>query len=43
MSNSLDPDKDRRAVGLDLGPNCLQWYSADDIKSLQAREELINC
>ena len=31
VSNSLDPDQDRRCVGLDLGrPNCLQRLSADD-------------
>ena len=30
MSNGLDPDQDRRSVGLDLGPNCLQRNSADD-------------
>ena len=30
MSNSLDPDQDRRFVGPDLGPNCLQRLSAED-------------
>ena len=30
VSNSLDPDQDRHYVGPDLGPNCLQWLSADD-------------
>ena len=30
MSNSLDPDQDRRPVGPDQGPNCLQRLSADD-------------
>ena len=30
MSNSLDPDQDRRSVGPDLGPNNLQRLSADD-------------
>ena len=30
VSNSLDPDQDRRSVGPDLGPNCLQRLSADD-------------
>ena len=30
VSNSLDPDQARRYVGPDLGPNCLQWVSADD-------------
>ena len=28
--NGLDPDQDRRFVGPDLGPNCLQRLSADD-------------
>ena len=28
VSNSLDPDQDRRFVGPDLGPNCLQRLSA---------------
>ena len=31
VSNGLDPDQDRRSVGPDLGPNCLQRLSADDI------------
>ena len=26
MSNRLDPDRDRRYVGPDLGSNCLQNY-----------------
>ena len=30
MSNTLDPDQDRRSVGPDLGPNRLQRLSADD-------------
>ena len=30
VSNSSDPDQDRQSVGPDLGPNCLQRYSADD-------------
>ena len=30
ISNSLDPDQDKRNVGPDLGPNCLQRLSADD-------------
>ena len=29
MSNRLDPDQDRRYVGPDPGPNCLQRLSAD--------------
>ena len=31
LSNSLDPDQARHFVGPDLGPNCLQKLSADDI------------
>ena len=31
MSNSLDPDQAQHCVGPDLGPNCLQRLSADDI------------
>ena len=27
MSNGLDLDKDRRSVGPDLGPNCLQRFA----------------
>ena len=30
MSNSLDPDQDRRSVSPDLEQNCLQRLSADD-------------
>ena len=30
VSNSLDPDKARRYIGPDLGPNWLQMLSADD-------------
>ena len=40
MSNSFDPDKARHFVGLDLGPNCLQKISADDI-SLKCTDEKI--
>ena len=29
VSNSLGPDQDRRAVGPDLGTNCLQRLSTD--------------
>ena len=29
VSNDLDSDQDRRSVGPDLGPNCLQPLSAD--------------
>ena len=31
MSNNLDPDQARHFVGPDLGPNCLQTLSADNI------------
>ena len=30
LSSSLDPDRARLFVGPDLGPNCLQKFSADD-------------
>ena len=30
VSNGLDPDQERRFVCPDLGPNCLQRFSADD-------------
>ena len=32
VSNSLNPDQARHFVGPDLGPNCLQKLSVDDIK-----------
>ena len=32
VSNTLNPDQDRRYVGPDLGPNCLQRLSADDTR-----------
>ena len=31
VSNTLDPDQARQNVGPDLGPNCLQRLSADDM------------
>ena len=31
VSNGLDPGQARQNVGPDLGPNCLQKLSADDI------------
>ena len=31
MSNSLDQDQAQHFVGPDLGPNCLQRLSADNI------------
>ena len=30
MSNGLNLDQDRRSVGPDLAPNCVQRLSADD-------------
>ena len=30
VSNCLDPDQDRRTVGPDLDPKCLQRLSVDD-------------
>ena len=40
-SNSLDPDQAKHQnIGPDLGPNCLQRFSADD-KSLLPWKELI--
>ena len=40
MSNSLDSDQDHHYVGPDLGPNCLQWLSADN--KVAASKERIN-
>ena len=31
VSNGMDPDQDRLSVGPDLGPNCLQRLTSDDI------------
>ena len=47
MSNGLDQDQDRRYVGPDLGPNCLQRLSADDtcrqrVKHLLGEKRLMN-
>ena len=33
MANSLDPDQARHFVGPDLGPSCLEKFSADDNKN----------
>ena len=35
VSISLDPDKDQCSIGPDLGPNCLQWLSAENKSCLQ--------
>ena len=37
VSNILDPDQARHFVGPDLGPNCLQRFSADDTGTGQFR------
>ena len=39
VANGLDPDQDRRSVGPDLSPKCLQRLSADD-KSPLARSKM---
>ena len=39
VSNCLDPDQDRRFVGPDLGPYCLQSLSADQ-KVATSKERL---
>ena len=41
VSNGLESDQDSHSVGPDLGPNCLQFLSADDKLPL-ARKDL-NC
>ena len=38
VSNSLDPDQDRRSLGPDLGPNCLQRISARQQLQLALKE-----
>ena len=30
VPKGLDPDRDRRSIGPDLGPNCLQRLSANN-------------
>ena len=40
VSNSLDPDQTRPFVRPDLGPNCLQRLSADDIS--RQRVKVVN-
>ena len=32
MSNSLDPDQAQYFVGPNLGPNCLQMLSVEELK-----------
>ena len=38
LSNGLDLDQDQHFVGPDLGPNCLQWYSADKHKKIRVKK-----
>ena len=42
VSNSLDPDQAQHFVGSDLGPNCLQRLSAEDIKQVKTALHVIN-
>ena len=44
MSNVLDPDQDRRSVGPDLSPNCLQRLSTVSTKvaASKSRKEIIS-
>ena len=39
MSKGLDLDQDGHFVGPDLGPNCLQRFSADD-KAAPSKERV---
>ena len=38
VANSLDQDQARHFVGPDLGPSCLEKFSADDNKKSTSRE-----
>ena len=38
VSNCLDPDQDRRSVGPDLCPNCLQMLSIDDKRYIASHQ-----
>ena len=40
MSNSLDPDQAQHFVGPDLGPNCLQKFSADNTRRQKINEKV---
>ena len=42
VSNCLDPDQDRRFVGPDQGPNCLQMLSVE-IKVDASKERSAGC
>ena len=37
VSNSLDPGQDRRSVGHDLGPNCLQMLSSASLERFKTK------
>ena len=37
---SLDPDQARHFVGPDLGPNCLQKFSAGDTRRQRVKQEI---
>ena len=43
MSNSLDPDEARHIVRPNLGPNCLQWLSADDFCRQRVNVLAVSC
>ena len=40
MSNSVDPAQARQNVGPELGPNCLQRFSADSAGRQQVGDQL---
>ena len=41
MSNSLESDQAQRFVGSDLGPKCLQRFSADNV--CRQKYHIISC
>ena len=43
MSNGLDPGQARQFLGPDLGPNCLQSFSADDTGRQSVKRILGQC
>ena len=43
VSNSLDPDQARHFVCPDLGPNCLQRLSTEDIVRASKERDYISC
>ena len=40
VPNRLDPDQDQHSVGPNLGPNCLQRFSADNLKLPLGKKKL---